>query len=147
MTFVLVELPTLEALGGVTSSVVDSPYVFDSLDEGWRSGFLGTMYYVSLGTRDSNGRKQYRTRMLDDGEDSGTGSASCALGAWLSMQEEEPVEKGKQSELFGYAFTQGVEMGRRNEITVDVRRDGTGKVEEVILSGTAVAVMEGSLEI
>jgi predicted PhzF superfamily epimerase YddE/YHI9 len=41
-----------------------------------------------------------------------------------------------------------VEMGRRNEISVEVERKEEGNgVERVVLSGNAVKVMEGSLEI
>jgi predicted PhzF superfamily epimerase YddE/YHI9 len=44
-------------------------------------------------------------------------------------------------------FEQGVEMGRRNVISVEVTRGEGGEgVEKVVLSGAAVTVMEGQLE-
>jgi predicted PhzF superfamily epimerase YddE/YHI9 len=38
-------------------------------------------------------------------------------------------------------------MGRKNEISVEVTKDRNGKIEEVTLSGRAVEVMEGRLEL
>ena len=82
--------------------------------------------------------------MFASREDPGTGSASSALGCYLALQEGEEAGKGP----FTFAFTQGVEMGKRNEISVAVTRDekGTG-IEKVVLSGAAVTVMEGVLEV
>ncbi len=49
---------------------------------------------------------------------------------------------------FKFAFEQGVEMRRRNEIFVEVLKKENGEaIEKVFLSGNAVKVMEGSLEI
>ena len=82
--------------------------------------------------------------MFGSREDPGTGSASSALGCWLALQEEKGAGKGP----FRYAFTQGVEMGKTNDISVEVTRDeaGTG-IKKVVLSGPAVEVMEGTLEV
>lgn len=95
------------------------------------------MYFVSLGI-DTLGRAKYRTRMFGSREDPGTGSASCGLACYLT--------EGKGEGRF--VFEQGVEMGRRNVISVDVTRgEGGGGVEKVVLGGEAVVVMEGSLEV
>jgi PhzF family phenazine biosynthesis protein len=77
-------------------------------------------------------------------EDPGTGSASSALCAYLSLLEESTKGKGP----FEYHLVQGVEMGRRCDIFVTVTRteDGT-KIEKVELSGQAVKVMEGVIDI
>ncbi len=82
--------------------------------------------------------------MFGTREDPGTGSASSGLACWLAGREDRGLGKGP----FKYAFTQGVEMGRRNEIAVEVTRgeDGEG-IEKVVLSGTATVVMEGTLEV
>jgi PhzF family phenazine biosynthesis protein len=142
MTFILVCLPDLEALGKATRNLHGNTYDPAVLDEGWREGLLATMYYVPLST-DASGRCSYRTRMHGSREDPATGSASSALASFLALQE--PVEKSKGP--FMYAFTQGVEMGSKSDIEVEVVRDNNAAVESVVLCGTAVRVMEGSLEV
>jgi PhzF family phenazine biosynthesis protein len=142
MTFILVCLPDLATLGKATRNLHEDTYDPAVLDEDWREGILATMYYVPLGT-DASGRCKYRTRMYGSREDPATGSASSALASFLALQE--PEEKGKGP--FKYAFTQGVEMGRKSDIGVKVVRGMQGTIESVILSGTAVKVMEGSLEV
>jgi len=143
MTFILVALPDLPTLAKASKNL-QSTYDPSPLDEGWQNGLVGTLYFVAEGV-DESGTKKYRTRMMVDGtEDAGTGSASCALGCWLASREPRGNEKGS----FKYAFTQGVEMGRRNDIAVEVARNDEGtKIETVALIGTAVTVMEGSLEV
>jgi PhzF family phenazine biosynthesis protein len=81
--------------------------------------------------------------MHASGEDPATGSASSALGAYLALHEA--AEKGNGP--FRYILTQGVEMGKKSDIIVDVTRAGPGFIESIFLSGTAVMVMQGSLEI
>ena len=73
-------------------------------------------------------------------EDPATGSAASALTAYLSITE------GKPGETMSYTVTQGVEMGRRSDIRVQVvlKEDG---IDEVILGGGMVRVMEGRLTI
>jgi PhzF family phenazine biosynthesis protein len=141
MSFIFVPLPDLETLEKADRNLHDEHYEPLSLDEGWRNGLLGTMYYVAQG-EDRSGRKHFRTRMFSFKEDPGTGSASSALGCYLAGKV--PASKGKGP--FRYLFEQGVEMGRRNEISVEViRGDGGEGIEKVILSGRAVKVMEGTL--
>lgn len=96
------------------------------------------MYVVAQGT-DEFGRNKYRTRMFGSREDPGTGSASSALGCWLAGKEDGEG-------VFKYAFTQGMEMGRRNEISVEVTK-GNGGIQEVLLSGVGKRVMEGTLSV
>lgn len=115
--------------------------------EGWDLGFVARYYYVII---DGNGKKnefangdeveRVRTRMVEDTmEDPATGSAACALSAYLALKE-------KRTGIF--EITQGVEMGRRSVIGVEVVVDGEGRrVESVRVSGSAVQVMEGSLRI
>ena len=144
MSFILVELPDLESLGRVKEegNLNKDTYNPSVLDEGWRDGLVGTMYFVSQGV-DGLGRKRYRTRMFVSSEDPGTGSASSALGCYLALEDG-----GEGKETSKFVFEQGVEMGRRNEIVVDVVRTEDGKgIKKVLLSGEAVAVMEGTLEV
>ncbi|KAH9222363.1 hypothetical protein DL95DRAFT_518717 [Leptodontidium sp. 2 PMI_412] len=143
MSFIYVVLPDLEALAKAKENLNENTYDPSALDEGWRNGLVGTMYLVPQGT-DEFGRKKYRTRMFGSREDSGTGSASSGLACWLAGQEDKSLGKGP----FKYAFTQGVEMGRKNEIGVEVTRGENGEgIQEVVLSGTATTVMEGTLEV
>jgi PhzF family phenazine biosynthesis protein len=142
MSFILVKLNTLEDLaraGEVQNlNVNGDAYNPSSLDEDWKVGIVGTMYFVEQGV-DEDERKKYRTRMFGGREDPGTGSASSALGCYLA-------EKGGGKEV-KFVFEQGVEMGRRNKIYVEVEREDGGGVERVVLSGKAVTVMEGSLQV
>ncbi|TXH99048.1 MAG: PhzF family phenazine biosynthesis protein, partial [Rhizobium sp.] len=71
-------------------------------------------------------------------EDPATGSASAALGAYLtSLLPEEDAE-------VKITIEQGVEMGRRSSIGVDVRKS-SGTVNEVLLSGSSIQVMRGEI--
>jgi PhzF family phenazine biosynthesis protein len=140
MSFIFVHLPDLPTLANARGNLKPAAGTA-CLDQGWQEGLLGTMYFVARG-QDEFGRKVYRTRMFVDFEDPGTGSASCALGCWLASQGE-----GEK-----FSFVQGVEMGRRNDISVEVVAEGemVGKgkgIKSVRLSGTCVQVMEGTLEI
>jgi len=143
MSFIFVVLPDLPTLAKAKKNLNVDTYDPSPLDEGWQKGLVGTMYLVAQGV-DEFGRKKYRTRMFGSREDPGTGSASSALGCWLALKEPKEAGKGP----FQFAFTQGVEMGRPNDISVEVTRDeaGTG-IEKVLLSGPAVETMEGTLEV
>jgi predicted PhzF superfamily epimerase YddE/YHI9 len=139
MSFVLVELPDISRLAEAYGTLNKSSETM-SLDEGWRKGFMATMYFVAQGC-DATGKKCYRTRMFTEWmEDPGTGAASCALACWLASKEVN-------AQSFRFAFTQGVEMGRRNDISVEVTKTPEGDdIRTVALGGIAVKVMEGILE-
>lgn len=137
MTFLLVRLESLEDLGKVKMS---SPELsFHGLLDGGSAegGFVARYYYVILddGPRmngDVNPIIRVRTKMLEVAmEDPATGSATYALACFLTLEE------GRSSR---FEVVQGVEMGRRSVIGVEVSRG----VESVRLSGCALPVMEGS---
>ena len=141
MSFVLAKTPDLEALALQKSFRGDSYEELDGLDEGWQVGLIATYCYVDLGV-DGSGTRQIRTRCLSMREDPATGSAASALSCYLALQEVQAKQTTK------FLLTQGVEMGRKSEIGVEVTKTGDGKaIEKVVLSGTAVKVMEGSLEV
>ncbi len=142
MSFILARLPDLEALAKAKGTLYEDTYNPEILDEGWKDGLVGTLFYAPQGI-DSSGNRAFRTRMHGSREDPATGSASSALGAYLALNE--PKEKG--SGPFKYVLTQGVEMGKKSDIVVEVTRAGPGAIESIFLSGTAVMVMQGSLEI
>jgi PhzF family phenazine biosynthesis protein len=145
MTFLLVELKSLTALGEAT---MESPGVnFHGLLDGeWGEGFVSKYYFVVLG--EEGGVVRVRTRMIEVAmEDPATGSAASALSSWLSLIGDQ---RGRSGGIRRFEVTQGVEMGRRSVIGVEVvvgEKNMEKRVEGVRLSGSAVLVMEGSLRI
>ncbi|MBC2772314.1 PhzF family phenazine biosynthesis protein [Rhizobium sp. AQ_MP] len=87
------------------------------------------------------GRDHLRARMFapfdNVAEDPATGSASAALGAFLTTIETAPEERRLLIE-------QGVEMGRRSLIELTVRTRN-GAFETVDISGSSVLVTRGEL--
>ncbi|KAI8962333.1 Diaminopimelate epimerase-like protein [Daldinia sp. FL1419] len=145
MTFVLVKLPSLELL-----SRVDTSYRLDFdklpkplLDEGpWGKSFVCRYYYVDVGEED--GARLIRARMVEMRfEDPATGSAASALAGYLTLSEEKAGRR--------FSVTQGVEMGRKSDISVETttRENGDGGVElvDLWLGGTAVVVLKGNLTV
>lgn len=74
-------------------------------------------------------------------EDPATGSAASDLVAYLSLND------GKAGETLKYELTQGVEMGRKSDIFIDVVMAQEGGIETLYLEGEAVQVMEGRLTV
>ncbi|KAI4866228.1 Diaminopimelate epimerase-like protein [Hypoxylon rubiginosum] len=156
MTFVLVRLPSLGLLGRVTEAArldfagLPKPL----LDEAWRDSFVCRYYYVDVdpdkedgeGEEGREGARHIRTRMVELGfEDPATGSAASALASYLTLKEGR---KGEGTNRF--RLTQGVEMGRRSDISVDTTTRETSDGVELVdlwLGGTAVVVMKGSLTV
>jgi PhzF family phenazine biosynthesis protein len=77
-----------------------------------------------------------RTRMFDGMlEDPATGSAASTLAGWLAQKRGH----GR----WQLEIVQGVEMGRRSEITVVVTVASDGAICSIDLGGAAVQVMDG----
>ncbi len=157
MTFILVQLPDLEALAAAQArgNLVGESGTYTAcaaLDAGWREGIVVSYFYVDLGfaDRDDGGSvRNLRVRSFGSREDPATGSAACALASHLSLGEDRPGR-------YKYHLTQGVEMGRPSDIFVEVAvrlsskpdaSPGQLEIEEVLLSGSAVLTMEGTLKI
>ncbi|KAJ5625971.1 hypothetical protein N7510_002280 [Penicillium lagena] len=144
MTFILVELPSLEILGEVRASLRDVN-VDGQLNTEWHPDgtFTAFAFFVRMG-KSSDGSIKLRTRVVfGSTEDPATGAASCALVAYLSLlyPEKENLSGSRRFEI-----TQGVEMGRQSHILLDVTLDGSGtSVERLMLRGSAVQVMEGCI--
>jgi predicted PhzF superfamily epimerase YddE/YHI9 len=143
MAFGLCRMFNLEELGSCTGPLLppQDRYKGEYLDarSGWDVGYTGSFYYVDLGIdHEDESRRLLRTRSIPAFEDPGTGSASGALCCYHALTE---AAKGTVK----FHLVQGVEMGRRCDIYVDVEMNGEGGVKSVILSGTAVEVMEGVL--
>jgi len=139
MTFVLVELDSLEALKLV--SLAGQSLAIDGLDQGWDKTFIATYFFVRMEKR-SGVATTLQTRMIEGPlEDPATGAAASALTAYLSLKEGTP------DETLRYELVQGVEMGRRSEIFIDIEMDSDKSISKVFLEGGAVQVMEGRLTI
>lgn len=137
MNFVCIELEDLEALAVVECTGKRPPA---KLDAEWDVGFVGALFFVRTGVEDGGRRVKLRTRMIEGNlEDPATGSASCAVSAFLSL-------KGREKRV-EYELTQGVEMGRQSDIGISVTLNGTlDGVERLEMSGSSVKVMEGKVE-
>lgn len=142
MTFILVDFPnTKDYLEKIETGNAQIDPSVTVLDEGWSSAVLEPYYYVILPDEgDHITRLRTRLLMFNFGEDPATGSAASALASYLSLQ------KGEAGKTYTYKIEQGVEMGRRSQIGVEVGLDASGKsVKEVLLSGTAAPLMQGTL--
>lgn len=150
MTALLVKLPTPAHLALVSTA---SRLQFDEeiqdllLDEGpWGRSFCYRYYYID---QDQDEIEKHatvrclRARMVELAtEDPATGSAACTLGAYLATTELFRTKKTK------FKVTQGVEMGRRSDIIVEVNTetvDSRAAVKDLTLSGTAVITSTGSI--
>lgn len=138
MAFSLIKLPSLDVLGQVVCSV--GTFSESILDEGWQEGIIGRLYYVEQKS-DRDDVVKLRTRMvLINFEDPATGSASCALAAFLTLHG------GRKDGKTRFELTQGVEMGRQSDIVVEVTKKD-GAIDTVSLAGTATQVMRGYVTI
>ncbi|KAI0851978.1 Diaminopimelate epimerase-like protein [Daldinia vernicosa] len=156
MTAVMARVPDLDALRAQTANLVGAENTFAAaaaalLDEGWRSGPVVTYFYVDMG-RAADGTttttRKLRARNLGSREDPATGSSAAGLCAMLSLLEDGGEGDSTGSATRSFEITQGVEMGRPSEIrvrvTLNAARDG---IEEVLISGDAVKVLEGTVPI
>ncbi|KAF8418095.1 hypothetical protein EV426DRAFT_349009 [Tirmania nivea] len=144
MTFVLPRLASVEALGRVTPS---ASLATPPLDAPWDTGLVGVFFYVVVrreAVADTTWVWDIRTRMiLGLLEDPATGSASCALAAYLALTEG--AKRGVRKHRF--QLTQGVEMGRSSTVGIElVLSQGARELESLLLYGTAVQVMRGTVE-
>jgi PhzF family phenazine biosynthesis protein len=141
MSQVHVELPSLEALAAVTTASGGEVISAGSgyLDEGWNAGLCVVYFYVRNVKDPQTGPNTIRTRaILGNLEDPATGSAASGLAAYLSLMDGKPGQ-------YKYNIVQGVEMGRRSEIGVEVVVNQDKKIDTVELQGGAVKVSEGSI--
>ncbi|KAA8648566.1 hypothetical protein EYZ11_001135 [Aspergillus tanneri] len=151
------DYPLVSIVRGVTFALVDlsedlmaavaagaSPAV--ELDRDWAPSFISTMYYRRMVMRGQEETEEgtverLHVRTIAIGfEDPACGSGACALAAYLALQ------RGGKGKKYRYQIDQGMEIGRRSRIVVDVvlDREGTG-VAKVIMTGEATVVMEGRL--
>ncbi|MET0970102.1 MAG: PhzF family phenazine biosynthesis protein, partial [Tardiphaga sp.] len=131
LPMVVAELATLDALAAARPDVS----VFAKADERYwhRGDRLCTYLYVPTG--DDRLRARMFAPLSNIFEDPATGSAAAALGAYLASFDPEP------DGIRSLAIAQGVEMGRRSMIDVDIEKRG-GIVESVRVAGRCMQVMQ-----
>ena len=145
MTWVLVELQNLESLAATKLGNASANISADSgiLDKGWEySAPIGVYFYVRNAESADDDLEVIRTRMFIRGlEDPATGSAASALTGHVALKEAD--KKGVRRT---WRVVQGVEMGRRSEIGVNVALK-LDEIDKIELSGTAVVVSEGHIRL
>lgn len=105
---------------------------------------LSGRFSVFVYARKGHGIDAIRARMFaplsNNWEDPATGSASAALGAFLTSLESDADMAAR------IVIEQGVEMGRPSEIIVNARKSG-GTIDSVTVEGRCVPVMQGTIEL
>ncbi|CAK7243473.1 MAG: hypothetical protein STHCBS139747_004998 [Sporothrix thermara] len=163
MAFVLVQLDSLEQLAQL-SVARGAGFDFDLLPTlldagpwghgGGGGGHVSRYYYVVTATHDNDGKPSMdlRTRLIVmREEDPATGSAACTLASYLALQKcgaADAATPAAAGQTLRYNITQGVEMGRRSEILVEVAMGADGRsIDKVFLGGSAVEVTRGTLSV
>jgi hypothetical protein len=160
LTFTLVDFTTCPSLMGLLTAG-ESPD--PKQDAGWQAAggppaapgddsaaattpitaFCGCVYFIQLQTdfTEEPYITRLQVRMIANGrEEAVTPTGCCALAAHLALQ------KGGQGARHAFAVEQGVEIGRRSQLCVEVRLNDQGtQVSRVILSGRGVFITEGKL--
>ncbi|MDI7860559.1 PhzF family phenazine biosynthesis protein [Rhizobiaceae bacterium n13] len=138
LAFAVAELDSLEALAAARPNVS----VFaDAASLHPRSGGDFSLFlYVRPVERPWSLRARMFAPLDNVIEDPATGSASAALAAYLATLAPE------QNTDIHITIEQGVEMGRRSVIELDVNKQD-GIITKVDISGRCVGVMRGSLSL
>ena len=135
LDFVLVELGSRSALARARA---DERRLAGLLAEAKASG-------VHLYTRDCGEADwDLQARMYAPGmgviEDPATGSANCALAAFLAHCDDTPDAH------YAWTIAQGIEMGRPSQLNARVDKVG-GEITAVRIGGRCVMVAQGELEV
>lgn len=145
VTFALVQLLEEDALAAIRPNLnlLKSNH---GLDKDWTAegSTVGFFFFVKVGHAE-DGSTRLRTRMiLGSLEDPATGSASSTLAAYLALYGHENERQGATKGVHEFEMVQGVEMGRKSVIGVEVTVNKS-RIDKISLAGSAVSVMEGSL--
>ncbi|CAJ0548494.1 Ff.00g021070.m01.CDS01 [Fusarium sp. VM40] len=145
VTFSLIRLASLDHLSQISSGAFpcESEDVMDAVRS---ETYIGRYYYSLMETSISSGgvrTVELRTRMVEAKmEDPATGSAASALTSYLALKEYSETD-------IRFNITQGVEMGRKSEIVVEVKvnigKNGERSVNEVQLGGKAKQITKGTI--
>lgn len=138
LPFVVAELTGLDALASARPNTA----AFAQAEQTHRHH--DDRFSAFIYARTGDGFDHLRARMfapLDNvPEDPATGSASAALASYLVSLDP------RRDAVCAITIEQGVEMGRRSLIEVEVRKQN-GQVESVRISGRCVPVMQGRIEL
>ena len=138
LPFALAELRSVEALGRARPDFA----AFRSADARYRQPEVS--FSLLLYARIANSPTTLRTRMFallsNILEDPATGSASAALGGYLTTLMPQPDAEAR------FTLHQGVEMGRPSVIEVHAAKTA-GEVRRVEVGGPCVPVMRGEIEL
>jgi PhzF family phenazine biosynthesis protein len=144
MTFFHIELPSLETLGK-TATTSTRPDAVAKMDQEWNKSLVGAYFYAFTAEpsiKDDVEHFQVQSRMFMAGlEDPATGSAACGLVSMLALTKSK-------CRTVDVEIVQGVEQERKSVIGVKVTlNEKRNAVESVQLKGSAVKVMQGTLEV
>lgn len=138
LPFAVAELASLDALASARPNTA----AFEQAGhKHWhRDDRFSAFIYVRTGGGIDHLRARMFAPLSNIPEDPATGSASAALAAYLVRLDP------RRDAVCAVTIEQGVEMGRRSLIEVEVRKRD-GDVESVRISGCCVPVMQGRIEI
>jgi trans-2,3-dihydro-3-hydroxyanthranilate isomerase len=138
LPFALAELRSVEALGRALPDAAS----FRSADARHRQPEVS--FSLMLYARTGDSPTSLRTRMFallgNVIEDPATGSASAALGGFLTKLMPPPDAEAR------FIMNQGVEMGRPSVIEVHAVK-AAGEIRQVEVGGPCVSVMRGEIEL
>ncbi|MFK0333334.1 PhzF family phenazine biosynthesis protein [Rhizobium sp. NPDC090275] len=137
LSFVVAELADLDALARARPNLAHFQDTAGPTLEGNHDFSL--FIYVRSADKPWHIRARMFAPLDNVPEDPATGSASAALGAYLVSLEPEP------DMTVSLTIEQGVEMGRRSLIGIEVTKTG-GVVTDVAISGACVEVMRGVID-
>ncbi|CDZ48807.1 PhzF family phenazine biosynthesis protein [Neorhizobium galegae] len=138
LAFAITELDGLEALAAARPNI--TAFHKAAAKHQGADGDFPIFLYVRSQEEPWNLRARMFAPLDDIMEDPATGSASAALSAFLVTRAPE---KDAQVHL---TIEQGVEMGRRSIIELDVVK-AAGTVTDVTITGRCVPVMRGSIDV
>jgi trans-2,3-dihydro-3-hydroxyanthranilate isomerase len=136
LSFVVAELADLDTLARARPNLTHFHDAAGPTLEGNHDFSL--FVYVRSGDKPWEIRARMFAPLDNVPEDPATGSASAALGAYLVSLEPDPDMKVSMT------IEQGVEMGRRSLIGIEVTKTD-GVVSDVVISGACVEVMRGTI--
>ncbi len=136
LKFIAVELAGLDALARAKPNLEALAELVKTHETEQTDG--ATFLYCRVG--DDHIRARMFSPFDNVPEDPATGSASAALGAYLTQLSSEP------SMTRTILVEQGVEMGRRSLITITAEKVD-GRIASVDISGQAISVMQGTITV
>ncbi|MEM9330559.1 MAG: PhzF family phenazine biosynthesis protein [Pseudomonadota bacterium] len=121
---VVIEMSSIRKVEPVFNDIAANPYVFckGGVDEG--TDFHARMFAPLFGIT----------------EDPATGSAVASMSGWIAKHEMAETEKRT------FKIEQGYEMGRPSQIYLDIDKQN-GKITDAGISGAAVRISEGEIEV